>query len=80
MKSSFKRGDGKVPDMVKVRFNGKDLWDKTDFLAFYEKTIAEMKHDLGFVAPHTELVPNEPVEQIDSKLPWADADSDDLPF
>lgn len=30
-----------LPAMKKVKFNGKDVWDKTEFLEFYEKTINE---------------------------------------
>ena len=78
----FKRGDGQVPDMVKVKFNGKDLWDKTDFLAFYEKTIGELKNTVGkapvVVAEAVSYIDEEPTT---TKVPWDDnPDDDGLPF
>lgn len=68
-----------LPAMKKIKFNGKDVWDKTEFLEFFEKTINEVLKPRLTGSVSTPTVPQ---EDNAGGLPWDDNTTvpDDLPF
>lgn len=87
MKSYFTRNEPNgLPEMRKIKFNGKDVWDKTEFLQFFENTISDLKNSLGSNStsyiPKSESVTykNQDNQKEEASLPWNTEDSDDLPF
>lgn len=83
MKAYFTRNQPNgLPEMRKIKFNGKDVWDKTEFLQFFENTINDLKQSLkgGSRPEHGVIYKNEPSVEVEAKLPWEEDASDDLPF
>ena len=59
-----KDAPGDLPPMRQIKVKGKDVWDDSDQLAYFEKMIADINNKLSAVAPTL----------------GSDAGTDDLPF
>jgi hypothetical protein len=59
-----KDAPGDLPPMKQIKVKGKDVWDDSDQLAYFEKMITDINNKLSAVAPTL----------------GSDAGSDDLPF